>query len=155
MGSAGEGNGDGKEQNMAAWLVSVNTLKIQPYNLPPLGICPLFNFFVLIHYSPHPHPHFVLRMIAACAYVYHLLRYGFDLDTFYFHMSSLCFQSIQLVFTFLTQPWTTFCTSPHMSLHFSIGSTMAARFWQFLVFYIFSCPGSLFMFNKAVNLFGT
>ncbi|XP_010924173.1 sorbitol dehydrogenase-like isoform X2 [Elaeis guineensis] len=37
MGSGGEGNGDGKEQNMAAWLVSVNTLKIQPYQLPPLG----------------------------------------------------------------------------------------------------------------------
>ncbi|XP_073106207.1 sorbitol dehydrogenase [Elaeis guineensis] len=37
MGKGGEGSGDGKEENMAAWLVSVNTLKIQPYQLPPLG----------------------------------------------------------------------------------------------------------------------
>jgi hypothetical protein len=29
--------GDGKEVNLAAWLVSVNTLKIQPFELPPLG----------------------------------------------------------------------------------------------------------------------
>nr|XP_029124474.1 sorbitol dehydrogenase [Elaeis guineensis] len=37
MGKGGEGSGDGKEENMAAWLVSINTLKIQPYQLPPLG----------------------------------------------------------------------------------------------------------------------
>jgi len=29
--------GDDKEVNLAAWLVSVNTLKIQPFELPPLG----------------------------------------------------------------------------------------------------------------------
>lgn len=29
--------GDGSEENMAAWLVAVNTLKIQPFKLPPLG----------------------------------------------------------------------------------------------------------------------
>ncbi|KAJ0042668.1 hypothetical protein Pint_17364 [Pistacia integerrima] len=28
---------DGEEVNMAAWLMSLNTLKIQPFNLPPLG----------------------------------------------------------------------------------------------------------------------
>ncbi|KAL5811108.1 hypothetical protein ACOSQ4_027676 [Xanthoceras sorbifolium] len=28
---------DGNEVNMAAWLVSLNTLKIQPFELPPLG----------------------------------------------------------------------------------------------------------------------
>ncbi|RYR56352.1 hypothetical protein Ahy_A05g022070 isoform C [Arachis hypogaea] len=27
----------GEEQNLAAWLVAINTLKIQPFNLPPLG----------------------------------------------------------------------------------------------------------------------
>ncbi|XP_072967929.1 sorbitol dehydrogenase [Typha angustifolia] len=37
MGKGGEGGADGKEVNMAAWLVSVNTLKIQPFELPPLG----------------------------------------------------------------------------------------------------------------------
>ncbi|OAY69677.1 sorbitol dehydrogenase [Ananas comosus] len=36
MGKGGEGF-EGKEQNMAAWLVSINTLKIQPFDLPPLG----------------------------------------------------------------------------------------------------------------------
>ncbi|KAK6936390.1 Alcohol dehydrogenase, N-terminal [Dillenia turbinata] len=34
--SVGEGK-DGEEENMAAWLLGVNTLKIQPFNLPPLG----------------------------------------------------------------------------------------------------------------------
>ncbi|XP_058085895.1 sorbitol dehydrogenase-like isoform X1 [Magnolia sinica] len=29
--------GDGESENMAAWLVAVNTLKIQPFKLPPLG----------------------------------------------------------------------------------------------------------------------
>lgn len=29
--------GDGGEENMAAWLVSINTLKIQPFKLPALG----------------------------------------------------------------------------------------------------------------------
>ena len=32
------GKSDGEEQNMAAWLVAINTLKIQPFNLPALGI---------------------------------------------------------------------------------------------------------------------
>ncbi|KAG0484306.1 hypothetical protein HPP92_008385 [Vanilla planifolia] len=32
--------GDGGEENMAAWLVSINTLKIQPFKLPPLGRAP-------------------------------------------------------------------------------------------------------------------
>ncbi|XP_057950511.1 sorbitol dehydrogenase-like [Malania oleifera] len=35
-GSGGEGN-DGGEENMAAWLIGVNILKIQPFKLPPLG----------------------------------------------------------------------------------------------------------------------
>lgn len=38
--------GDDKEVNLAAWLVSVNTLKIQPFELPPLGTAS-FVFFVL------------------------------------------------------------------------------------------------------------
>ena len=36
-----ENQGEGKDceaENMAAWLVGVNTLKIQPFKLPPLGI---------------------------------------------------------------------------------------------------------------------
>ncbi|CAL9757302.1 unnamed protein product [Musa acuminata subsp. burmannicoides] len=40
MGKGGEVSGDGakvEEENMAAWLVAVNTLKIQPFRLPPLG----------------------------------------------------------------------------------------------------------------------
>lgn len=35
-GDAGEGK-DGQEENMAAWLLGINTLKIQPFKLPPLG----------------------------------------------------------------------------------------------------------------------
>lgn len=35
MGKGGKSN-EG-EENMAAWLLGVNTLKIQPFNLPPLG----------------------------------------------------------------------------------------------------------------------
>lgn len=31
-------HGEGKEENMAAWLVGMNTLKIQPFKLPTLGI---------------------------------------------------------------------------------------------------------------------
>ncbi|GMP70080.1 hypothetical protein CsSME_00029095 [Camellia sinensis var. sinensis] len=33
----GEDVKDGEEENMAAWPVSINTLKIQPFKLPPLG----------------------------------------------------------------------------------------------------------------------
>ncbi|KAF6133955.1 hypothetical protein GIB67_040719 [Kingdonia uniflora] len=36
MGKEGNSHGDG-EENMAAWLLGVNTLKIQPFKLPPLG----------------------------------------------------------------------------------------------------------------------
>ena len=35
-GGAGEGK-DGEEENMAAWLLGINNLKIQPFKLPPLG----------------------------------------------------------------------------------------------------------------------
>lgn len=35
MGKGGKSNE--VEENMAAWLLGVNTLKIQPFNLPPLG----------------------------------------------------------------------------------------------------------------------
>lgn len=31
-------DGGGGEENLAAWLVGVNTLKIQPFKLPPLGM---------------------------------------------------------------------------------------------------------------------
>lgn len=34
----GEGKDGEQEKNMAAWLVGLNTLKIQPFNLPTLGI---------------------------------------------------------------------------------------------------------------------
>ena len=39
MGKGGqsEGNGVQCEENMAAWLLGVNTLKIQPFKLPSLG----------------------------------------------------------------------------------------------------------------------
>lgn len=45
--------GDGREVNLAAWLVSVNTLKIQPFELPPLGIASfaiLFLFSIFIYF---------------------------------------------------------------------------------------------------------
>ncbi|XP_030463413.2 sorbitol dehydrogenase isoform X1 [Syzygium oleosum] len=37
MGKGGMSRENGEEENMAAWLVAVNTLKIQPFTLPPLG----------------------------------------------------------------------------------------------------------------------
>lgn len=37
MGKGGKSQGEG-EQNMAAWLTAVNTLKILPFELPPLGM---------------------------------------------------------------------------------------------------------------------
>ncbi|RRT37784.1 hypothetical protein B296_00046335 [Ensete ventricosum] len=50
MGKGGEVSEDGakvEEENMAAWLVAVNTLKIQPFRLPPLGLAslPLLDCF--------------------------------------------------------------------------------------------------------------
>ena len=36
--SHGEAKDVGEEENMAAWLLGVNTLKIQPFKLPTLGI---------------------------------------------------------------------------------------------------------------------
>lgn len=32
-----ENEGQEEEENMAAWLLGIKTLKIQPYHLPPLG----------------------------------------------------------------------------------------------------------------------
>ena len=45
------------EENMAAWLLGIKTLKIQPYILPSLGIIPfppfMFSFFqVSFHNFP-------------------------------------------------------------------------------------------------------
>ncbi|KAI6672287.1 hypothetical protein NL676_000193 [Syzygium grande] len=37
MGKGGVSRDNGDGENMAAWLVGVNTLKIQPFTLPPLG----------------------------------------------------------------------------------------------------------------------
>ncbi|KAI3420594.1 uncharacterized protein J3R85_012678 [Psidium guajava] len=37
MGKGGMSREDGEKENMAAWLVGLNTLKIQPFALPPLG----------------------------------------------------------------------------------------------------------------------
>ena len=36
---------DGEEENMAAWLLGINTLKIQPFKLPSLGITFINLFF--------------------------------------------------------------------------------------------------------------
>ena len=47
MGKGGKGEavaGDGEGDNMAAWLVAKNTLKIMPFKLPPLGLCCVFPF---------------------------------------------------------------------------------------------------------------
>lgn len=47
MGKGGMSQGekeDGEEVNMAAWLMGVNTLKIQPFELPSLGILIFLSF---------------------------------------------------------------------------------------------------------------
>jgi len=41
MGKGGmsiDDHGEDKEENMAAWLLGINNLKIQPFKLPTLGI---------------------------------------------------------------------------------------------------------------------
>lgn len=49
MGKGGKSDGSNvEEENMAAWLVSINTLKIQPFKLPPLGILSIYIFHFLI-----------------------------------------------------------------------------------------------------------
>jgi hypothetical protein len=40
------------EENMAAWLVGIKTLKIEPYHLPPLGKV-LFPTFLMFHCLGH------------------------------------------------------------------------------------------------------
>ena len=48
MGKGGKGEPAaavaGEGENMAAWLVAKNTLKIMPFKLPPLGLCCVFPF---------------------------------------------------------------------------------------------------------------
>ena len=51
MSQGGSGE-DGVEENMAAWLLGVNTLKIQPFHLPPLGM----YLFLFMFYSPSVTP---------------------------------------------------------------------------------------------------
>lgn len=47
MGKGGNSHGDGEgEKNMAAWLTGINTLKIQPFELPPLGKTTLSITFI-------------------------------------------------------------------------------------------------------------
>jgi len=51
MGKGGmsiDGHGDDPEENMAAWLLGINNLKIQPFKLPTLGIhFPTINSIIL------------------------------------------------------------------------------------------------------------
>lgn len=52
MGKGGEGGSDG--DNMAAWLLGVNNLKIQPFQLPHLGSSPpCLSSHLLIRVSNH------------------------------------------------------------------------------------------------------
>lgn len=45
MGKGGNDRyGSGEEENMAAWLVGIDTLKIQPFKLPALGQSLFFSF---------------------------------------------------------------------------------------------------------------
>ena len=49
MGKGGMSHGevkDGEEENMAAWLLGINNLKIQPFKLPPLGICLFYPYTI-------------------------------------------------------------------------------------------------------------
>ena len=51
VGKGGEGMELGEEENKAAWLLGVKTLKIQPYHLPPLGnICVFTEYLVLFFF---------------------------------------------------------------------------------------------------------
>lgn len=46
MGKGGMSHGEGskvEEENMAAWLVGINTLKIQPFLLPSVGKTIIFS----------------------------------------------------------------------------------------------------------------
>lgn len=47
MSQGGSGE-DGVEQNMGAWLLGVNNLKIQPFQLPPLGMLTIVSHCILL-----------------------------------------------------------------------------------------------------------
>lgn len=49
MGKGGMSHGEAKdgEENMAAWLMGVNDLKIQPFKLPPLGTSSFLHLLLL------------------------------------------------------------------------------------------------------------
>lgn len=56
MGKGGMSHGDAgnvEGENMAAWLLGINNLKIQPFKLPPLGIHhnPLYYHLCLIIFT--------------------------------------------------------------------------------------------------------
>ena len=62
---------DGEEENLAAWLVAINTLKIQPFKLPPLGInlpqlaLSLHSVFVLfLRISVYTAAKFIVKSLA-------------------------------------------------------------------------------------------
>lgn len=65
MGKGGKSHGSGGEENMAAWLVGINTLKIQPFKLPPLGTDLSLPFI-------HTHTH---KYIYMSKYIYNLIVY--------------------------------------------------------------------------------
>lgn len=50
MGKGGNGRygGSGEEENMAAWLVGIDSLKILPFKLPALGLFFFSLFFSLL-----------------------------------------------------------------------------------------------------------
>lgn len=87
MGKGGMSQGEGskvEEENMAAWLVGLNTLKIQPFPLPSLGKPILFHSsWDLIGFSCDPFvqilegPHDVrvrMKAVGICGSDVHYLK---------------------------------------------------------------------------------
>lgn len=70
MGKGGnEGYGSGEEENMAAWLVGIDTLKILPFKLPALGLFSLLFFTVFFLHL------FLFSLILTCSLMFILCVY--------------------------------------------------------------------------------
>jgi len=70
-------HGEGKEENMAAWLVGMNTLKIQPFKLPTLGI-----------HSPSL-PHFIFPFFFPSSFIDDDCIFAFSIHQAYFQIICL------------------------------------------------------------------
>lgn len=76
MGKGGnERSGSGEEENMAAWLVGIDTLKIQPFKLPALGLFLSFFLFTVLLIFGYIIFIFLFSLILTCFLIIILCMY--------------------------------------------------------------------------------